>query len=271
MANSMDEKLERWFNKIKRSAKIIFSKFNENAQRSPTKTKIAAIAIILIIVFMLLFKHAIDIIMNIIILSIIFAITIYVVVKMFFGKPSAKELMRKKKQLLFEIDLIEKKFMKRQIDEKTFTEYTKEKQKELIEIETDLDSYVAKQQNSENAEQFNDISARKRHILEKLFGEKEKIITQMNIAERKYLKRKIDEKMYQAIVSSCQAQLAKIEAQIKTIYSDEGVDKIMKELKENLKTIEQEIEQHEEKKDEAISETLMDSIEEDLDEKETIQ
>lgn len=237
---------------------LIYLNSNEPARQKlfeifklPKKALHAVISIAAMLILFFFFRK----IFNIFLVLAVILIIIFVFAKMFFGQPSAKELFRKKKELLLEIGLIEKKFMKREFDQKTFDELFKTKQRELIDIEAKIDSITSKRQMERNIS--SDVSAKKQHLLQELWNEKRHILNTIQIAEKKYFTRKIDEKMYKTIVQMYQEKLVRTEAKIKILYSEDNAEKVIQDLKAKLKQVEEEMRAEQANNQEQITEALL--------------
>ena len=75
---------------------------------------------------------------------------------------------------------------------------------------------------------------------------------EMDLAEKRYLKRKLDAKTYQALVQKNQETLIQLEAQIKHLYSEANIQKVMDSLKERLSDLEGEKRDNKKKKEKGI-------------------
>lgn len=166
-------------------------------------------------------------------LAVIFAV-LFAALKIYFKKPGLKSLFGEKKMLLAEIRIAEHKYMKRKLSEQDFNRLFKEKQKQLIKLEALIDERYNKEKQVTITDELQAVQAKKRHILQGLLEEKKRIIKELDIAERRYLKRKIDSKTYQALVQRNQETLISLEAQIKLLYSEANIQKVMEGLKERL-------------------------------------
>lgn len=219
----------------------------------PKTAKIAIAAIALLLISLAFFKK----IFNIVLVLLIFSIALFIALKMLYGKPSLKELFRKKKEILLEINLLEKKFMKRQFDQKAFDDLFKSKQAQLIELEAQIDSLMMKSRPLKELDSLKDISARKQHLLKELWIEKENVLVTMHIAEKKYLTRKISEQTFRQIMQSFQEKLVKLEAQIKNLQFEDSAEKVMQDLKSRLKQVEEEMKEEQQNQNEEMTKALM--------------
>jgi len=167
------------------------------------------------------------------VLAAIFA-AIVVVVKLRYRKPSLKEMFAQKSRLLDEIKIAEQRYMKRKMAEKDFNAFFKEKQRLLIGLEATIDQEYNRQKGEPVTEEMLAVQTKKRHILKELLSEKQRIAKELNLAENSYLRRKIDAATYEAIVQKEQQHLIALEAQIKRIYSEANISKVMENLKNQL-------------------------------------
>ncbi len=158
--------------------------------------------------------------------------------KLHYRKPSLKKLFSEKKKLLLGIKIVERQYMKRKLSENDFNKIFKDKQKRLIEVEALIDQFYGKEKKEKIDKKFLDVQTKKRHILQQKLNEKKRLIKEMDIAEKKYLKRRIDSKTYQALVQKNQQRLINIEAEIKEVYDEASVSKIMNDLKKKLSNLE---------------------------------
>jgi len=159
---------------------------------------------------------------------------VLVVVKIKFRKPGLKVLIAKKKRILSALKIAEAKYMRRKLSEKDFNKLFKEKQRELIKVEAVLDQQYNKEGKAKVDKNLLAVQSKKRHILKSLLEEKRRIIKELDIAERRYLKRKIDVKTYQELVQKNQHNLIELEAEIKELYNEANIAKVMENLKGKL-------------------------------------
>lgn len=171
-----------------------------------------------------------------IVLALIFVV-ILVLAKIRYSKPSVKILFAEKKKILRTIRIAEKKYMKRKLSEKDFNSLFREKQKELIEVEALLDQQYNKESSEKVNKQLLDVQVKKRHVLKDLLDEKMRLIKEMDLMEKRYLKRKIDAKTYQLLVQRNQKELIELEASIKGIYEEANISKVMDNLKQKLSSL----------------------------------
>lgn len=158
--------------------------------------------------------------------------------KWHYRKPSLRELFGEKKRLLATIKIAEQQYMKRKLSEPDFNKIFKEKQQRLIETEAMIDQQYSEEKKEKLGEELLAVETKKRHVLKGLVDEKRRLIREINLAEKSYLKRKLDAKTYQDIVQRNQQKLIEIEAQIKELYSEASVSKVMVSLKKGLSNLE---------------------------------
>ena len=158
--------------------------------------------------------------------------------KLHYRKPSLKMLFAEKKTLLAAIGIAEKQYLRRKLSETDFNGIFKEKQRRLIEVEALIDELY----NSEKKEKIDEgllaVQAKKRHILKGLLDEKRRLVKEIDLAEKSYFKRKIDIATYKALVEKNQHALIDFEANIKELYDEANVSKVMVNLKESLSELE---------------------------------
>ncbi len=158
--------------------------------------------------------------------------------KVKYRKPSLRALFSEKKRLLDTVKIAEQRYMKRKLSEKDFNRIFKEKQRRLIEVE----AFIDQQYNQENKEKIGKeilaVQTKKRHILKSLLDEKRRLIREMDIAEKRYLKRMIDAKTYQDLVQLNQQRLVELEANIRALYDEANVSRVMSCLRQKLSELE---------------------------------
>ena len=179
-------------------------------------------------------------------------VVLVVILKLWFRKPNLKHLFAEKNRILQELRIAEHKYMKRKMSEKDFNNFFKERQKQLIALEALIDQKYNKSKSVEITKELEAVQAKKRHILKGLLEEKRRVIKEMDLAEKRYLKRKLDAKTYQALVQKNQDTLIQLEAQIKHLYSEANIQKVMDSLKERLSDLEGEKRDNKKKKEKGI-------------------
>lgn len=160
--------------------------------------------------------------------------------KVHYRRPSLKELFAEKKTLLAAIGIAEKQYLRRKLSEKDFNGIFKEKQKRLIEVEALIDRLYSGEKKEGIDEKILAVQAKKRHIMKEMLDEKKQLVKEIDIAEKSYLKRKIDAATYGSLVEKNQQRLVDIEASIKELYDEASVSKVMLGLKEKLSEFESE-------------------------------
>jgi len=193
------------------------------------------VAIVIAFAWSMVFVILRGVMFALIALFVIFAV-ILIWVKLRFKQPTLKKLFGEKKRILKVIKIAEQRYMRRKLSEKDFNKLFKDKQKKLIEVE----AMIAKQYDKEKPadKSILDVQAKKRHILKGLLDEKKSVIKELDIAEKRYLKRKLDAKTYKDLVQKNQHRLIELEATIKELYNDANISKVMELLKQNLSLLE---------------------------------
>ena len=200
---------------------------------------LAAIAVILFLAA-IFWKNILLIFQGVFYAAIAFTVIIAVIliwVKLHYRRPSLKKLFSEKKKLISGIKIAERQYMRRKLSEKDFNKIFKDKQKRLIEVEALIDQLYGKDKKEKIDKKLLEVQTKKRHILQQKLTEKMRIIKEMDLAEKKYLKRRIDAKTYQALVQKNQQRLIDIEAEIKEVYDEASVSKIMGDLKKKLSNL----------------------------------
>jgi uncharacterized membrane protein len=176
-----------------------------------------------------------------------------------FEKAKANSLYEKKRQLLQELEVAEQKFMKREILEENYKNLVGKKQQELIQIDTMLSKQVPAKEISKS--ELTEVEPKNRHLLKELFEKKQKCQQEMELAQNRYFKRKIDEKTYQSIVNSCQAKIIEIDGRIRSIKTTQDIKQAFFDLKEKLKVEQQDFAQKEQAEIERIAKEILAQIE----------
>lgn len=158
--------------------------------------------------------------------------------KLRYRQPSLKELFKEKKRLLRALKIAEKKYMRRKLSEKDFNALFKEKQRLLIQVEAEIEQHYNKEKGEKATAELLKVQAKKRHFLRGLLDEKRRIIKELDLAEKSYLKRAIDAKTYQELVQKNQHRLIDLEAEIKELYAEANVSEVMTNLKQKLSSLE---------------------------------
>lgn len=209
----------------------------ETAREKPLVFVVMAFVILVLVIF---WKSLLLVLQGLfyaaIALLVIFAV-ILVWIKLHYRQPSKRRLSKEKKMLLHAIKIAEKRYMQRKLSEKGFNKIFKEKQRKLIEIEALIDQKYNSEQEKVSKELLA-VQSKKRHILKNLLEEKRRVIKEMDIAEKHYLKRKIDAKTYQELVQKNQQNLIDLEANIKVLYHEANVSKVMEKLKKKMSELE---------------------------------
>ncbi len=159
-------------------------------------------------------------------------------IKIKYSQPSYNALVSEKKTVLHAIKIAERRYMKRKLSEKDFNKIFKEKQTALIKVEAKINELSAKANEKEIDEELLAVQTKKRHVLKNLLDQKRRLLKEMNIAERLYLRRKIDSKTYQVLVQKNQKNLIDLEAEIKQLHSEANIVRVMEDLKQNISNME---------------------------------
>ena len=218
-----------------------YSAFLENLAANK-KLLFAAVALAALAVFFAVFWGAIGFVL----LGFAYALAaiagviavVLVWAKLHYRKPSLKMLFAEKKTLLAAIGIAEKRYLRHKLSESDFNSIFKEKQYRLIEVEALIDELYSGEKNEKIDEKIQAVQAKKRHVLKQLLDEKRRLVMEIDLAEKSYLKRKIDAATYGALVEKNQHALVDLEANIKELYNEANVSKVMLNLKERLSELE---------------------------------
>ncbi len=195
----------------------------------------------------------------VLLIIVIFILSFSVILKVSFSEPSLRELFRKKREIEKELKIIERKFMKHKISKINYNDMFMNAQSKLIEIEAKIEEQYG---NITCSDEVPDIAVKKRHELKKLLSKKRTVVNEMQIAKKKFMKRKINPEIYKKIFSNCQKEAVGIEAKINSIYSEETIEKSIIEMKQKVR--EREAEKAAKKR--AIEEAKMKEKEKKVDE-----
>ncbi|MDD3159611.1 MAG: hypothetical protein PHQ98_01425 [Candidatus ainarchaeum sp.] len=146
-------------------------------------------------------------------------------------------LSDKKREIDEKLKISESKFLKRQIDEKTYSEISNEANKELIEIESELKLKNNEFKLNKEIEKLNYLPKNELDNAIKLLKEKAKKINESKIAQEKYLKRKLNEENYNKLNSNIKKSIIDIESKLTVIKKNNEIYKTKSELKQNTKEI----------------------------------
>ena len=203
---------------------------------------LAFVVIAIFVLAVLLFWRAILRIFSGLLLAGFFLLIVFGIVllwiKIKYSQPGYNSLVSEKKTILRAIKIAERRYMKRKLSEKDFNKIFKEKQSRLIEVEAKINELSAKANEKEIDEELLAVQTKKRHVLKGLLDNKRRLLKEMTIAERLYLRRKIDSKTYQAIVQKNQKNLIDFEAEIKQLHSESDIVRVMENLKQDLSDME---------------------------------
>ncbi len=188
----------------------------------------------------------------------ILIVLFFVVRKKLLAKGLSDPVSRRR-EIIAGLDLLEKQYLKREIEQKTFEKLFREKQEELIKVESAIQGKIKKNV-PEDHELLDKIEPKKRHFAVELLQEKKNILSEMQIARTAFLKRKIDSKTYEQLTEKTQSKLVEVQAKIHAMLAEENAKGIMQDLKKKLRQIDTE----EEKKKQAREKEIVDEIIEQL-------
>ncbi len=179
------------------------------------------------------------------------------------SRDNSKEDLPKKRELVLqELSEAERQFLKHQITKETFDNISKEKNTELIKIESEIDSQKRKGMEKRDAKKLKGLSSDKGKVLQDLLDQKQKKVYELKLSEQSYLKRKIDEETYIKIVSEIKKEIISIEAQIKVIQKTEEIEKLKETLKQGAREV---AHQKKNTKERGLEEIMQDDVIDQLD------
>jgi len=229
----------------------ILSKLNSAMDRAIEKVReqpLIAVGAIILALLLVFFWQAF------VVLAILIGIVL-VFLKIKYRQKPLRVLLREKKMLLSEIQLLERDYMKRKISKEDFIEIFGKKQTKLIGLEALIDQRFNKEKlPPETDSAVKEITAKKRHIVESLLTDKRRTLREMEIAQKLYLKRKIDVSTYQKLIMEKREKLIGFEAKLKQIYGEENISHVLEDLKKRLANVEKQRVSEAREKDKAVSE-----------------
>ncbi|MBN1940947.1 MAG: hypothetical protein JW772_02080 [Candidatus Diapherotrites archaeon] len=175
------------------------------------------------------------------------------------GSSSLQNLFEEKRQVLNELKVIEKKYMKRELSLESYKEMLKKKHAQLIKIDSRILQKQAKQENLPK-EDLLAVEPKDRHVLVKLLSENQRLQRELQLARAKYLKRKIDEQTYKSILHSVQESLIEIEAKIKNLRLRKSIRRAFSELKQKVDEAETEVVQKEKEEAERVARDVLEQV-----------
>ncbi|MFA5763636.1 MAG: hypothetical protein WC915_02400 [archaeon] len=146
-------------------------------------------------------------------------------------KVDEKELKLKRDELALGLKEAEKQFLKNKIDKQTFDDISKTKNSELIKIEASIDSKRRINLTRDEIKELTSVSNDKKKILQDLLEQKQKKVYELQITEKGFYKRKIDETTFKKISSEIKSEIISIEGKIKSIQKSSAIEKMKEELK----------------------------------------
>ncbi len=153
------------------------------------------------------------------------------------NKIDKNELKKRSEILISELKEAEVQFLKNKISKETFNKISKEKNAELIKIEAALDVNKKINMGLEEIKAIESISADKKNILKGLLEEKQRKVYELQLTEKGFLKRKLDESTYKKISEEVKSEIISIEGKIKALKKSEEIQKLKKQLLEGAKEI----------------------------------
>lgn len=177
----------------------------------------------------------------------------------FFLKAKEKKLFERKRQLMQELEVAEHKFMKREIQEENYKNLVRKKQQELIKIDIALSKHAQKENILQS--DLEGVEPKQRHLLKEILGEKQKAQEEMQLAQTRYLKRKIDEKTYQSIINSCQSKLIELDGQAMSLRASQQIKNAFSDLKEKLAEEQKSLAQKEQAEIHRIANEILEQVE----------
>ncbi len=196
-----------------------------------TKYLIAGVLVLFVVLFVLAWQLAIAV-------AVIIGVGL-LAIKIKYRGTSMKDLMTQKRRILHELEILEKDFMKRKLSKKDFVEIFRKKQTELIKLEALIDESFNKEHLPDVKDsKIMELAAKKRHIVQELLSDKRRLLKEMEITQKLFLKRKVDSDTYQKLIRDRKQKLVELEGQLKEIYGEESVKQVISDLKKRLSSVE---------------------------------
>ena len=199
------------------------------------------------------------IIIGVIAIVAILIVVLIIVVLLSRGKKSTQKLFDKKRQAMEELKVAERKFLKRQISEDSYKKVLKKKQEELIKIDAALSEKQTKQKGNFKKELVS-VEAKEKHRIEALLKQKQPLQAELEVAQKKYLKRQIDEKTYKSLLQANQSKIIELEGKIKSMKSTKDVKDVFAEIKRKVRDIEMEQQKVEQRETERIAKEILEQM-----------
>jgi len=171
----------------------------------------------------------------------ILVIIIFIAALAYTNREKRNPLLLQRQKIIEELKEAEKQFLKHKIEKSTFDSISKEKHEELIAVEAQVDMQKKQKLPAADMKKMQGLSNDKKRILTGLLEQKQKKVTELNIAEKNYYKRAIDEVTFRKISSEIQKEIISIEAQINSLQTTEEIEKLREQLKEGAKEISRQI------------------------------
>lgn len=168
-------------------------------------------------------------------------VIVMLIVSLFIGRKKKNSqgdlLIEQRRRVLDELKAAEKSFLQHRIDKPTFDSISKEKNQELIRVESEIDAQKHMELNKEELKSAQRLSSDKKKMLLDLLAQKQKKVGELKIAEKSYLKRKIDAPAFQKISGDIKKEIISLEGRIKAVQDSEEIEKLKAQLKESASEI----------------------------------
>jgi Na+-transporting methylmalonyl-CoA/oxaloacetate decarboxylase gamma subunit len=137
----------------------------------------------------------------------------------------------KRKEIIQELKIAERQFLKNKIDKQTFDSISKTNNSELIKLEAIIDSKRKVDLTPVQIKRLDSVTQDKKKVLKDLLEQKQRKVHELQITEKSFYKRKIDDLTFKKISSEIKSEMISIEGKIKTIQQSSKIDQIKAELK----------------------------------------
>jgi hypothetical protein len=170
------------------------------------------------------------------------ALTAFVVVVFILGlqivshRAVVRNLFKEKRQLLKEMQLAEIAYYKRQLLESDYHAIMEKKQQELLSLDAQIEQQLSEKAKTPENTVMKKIAVDKKEELKELLAEKERMQIENKLLIQRFEKRKIDQITYKKLASELRQNNITIAAKIKSLYGEDQIDSVIKQVKQKVKS-----------------------------------
>ncbi len=181
-----------------------------------------ALAMLIVLVFRNLVQFLLEGLFFVAVAFLVIVIAFFIWLKANYMQPSLPDLLHKKNRIVDAMEIAKQKYIHRQISKKNFDSFYREKQGQLIEVKAFIDQHSNKKSRKKLVQEVLAVKAKKRHVLKALLQEKRRVLKEIDLAEKSYLKRRLDTPTYKEMRQIEQKRLIELESEIKNLYREES-------------------------------------------------